>query len=94
ADTALAFALESQAALRDDLTILLMSATLDGQRYQQFFDCPIIESNGRSFPIDEVYIPVKDESRWLEQIPAIITQAIDEQAGSALVFLPGQREIN
>lgn len=94
ADTALAFALESQAALRDDLTILLMSATLDGQRYQQFFDCPIIESNGRSFPIDEVYIPLKDESRWLEQIPAIITQAVNEQAGSVLVFLPGQREIN
>ena len=94
ADTALAFALESQAALRDDLTILLMSATLDGQRYQQFFNCPIIESNGRSFPIDEVYIPLKDESRWLEQVPTIITQAVNEQAGSVLVFLPGQREIN
>ncbi|BDF93430.1 ATP-dependent helicase HrpB [Pseudoalteromonas sp. KAN5] len=94
ADTALAFALESQAALRDDLTILLMSATLDGQRYQQFFDCPIIESSGRSFPIDEVYIPLKDESRWLDQIPAIITQAVNEQVGSVLVFLPGQREIN
>ncbi|WP_029216131.1 MULTISPECIES: ATP-dependent helicase HrpB [Pseudoalteromonas] len=94
ADTALAFALESQAALRDDLTILLMSATLDGQRYQQFFDCLIIESSGRSFPIDEVYIPLKDESRWLDQIPAIITQAVNEQVGSVLVFLPGQREIN
>ncbi|MEM5549870.1 ATP-dependent helicase HrpB [Pseudoalteromonas neustonica] len=94
ADTALAFALESQAALRDDLTILLMSATLDSERYQHFFDCPIIRSSGRSFPIDEAYIPVKDESRWLDAIPAVIKHALDEQAGSALVFLPGQREIN
>lgn len=93
ADTALAFALESQAALREDLTILLMSATLDTERYSQFFDCPIIESQGRSYPIDEVYIPIKDESRWLDEIPAIIKQALSEQAGSALVFLPGQREI-
>ncbi len=93
ADTALAFALETQAALRDDLTILLMSATLDGERYSEFFDCPIISSEGRSYPIDEVYIPLKDESRWLDDIPAIIKQALNEQAGSALVFLPGQREI-
>ena len=56
ADTALAFALETQAALRDDLKILLMSATLDGERYSEFFDCPVVSSHGRSYPIDEVYI--------------------------------------
>ena len=94
ADTALAFALESQAALRDDLTILLMSATLDSERYQQFFDCSIISSHGRSFPIDEIYIPIKDESRWLDAMASIIKQALVEQTGSALVFLPGQYEIN
>ena len=93
ADTALAFALETQAALRDDLKILLMSATLDGERYSEFFSCPIISSEGRSYPIDEVYIPLKDESRWLDDIPALIKQALSEQTGSALVFLPGQREI-
>ncbi|TGE76109.1 ATP-dependent helicase HrpB [Pseudoalteromonas sp. KS88] len=93
ADTSLAFALESQGALREDLTILLMSATLDTERYVAFFDCPVVQSQGRSFPIDEVYIPLKDESRWLEEIPAIIKQALSEQAGSVLVFLPGQREI-
>jgi len=93
ADTSLAFALETQAALREDLTILLMSATLDTQRYVDFFDCPIVQSQGRSFPIDEVYIPLKDESRWLDEIPQIIKQALSEQTGSALVFLPGQREI-
>jgi ATP-dependent helicase HrpB len=94
ADTALAFALESQAALRDDLTILLMSATLDSERYQQFFDCSIISSHGRSFPIDEINIPIKDESRWLDAMASIIKQALVEQTGSALVFLPGQYEIN
>lgn len=93
ADTSLAFALETQAALREDLTILLMSATLDTQRYVDFFDCPIVQSQGRSFPIDEVYIPLKDESRWLDEIPQIIKQALSEQTGSALVFLPGQHEI-
>ena len=93
ADTSLAFALETQGALREDLTIMLMSATLDTQRYETFFDCPVIQSQGRSYPIDEVYIPLKDESRWLDELPAIIKQALAEQTGSALVFLPGQREI-
>ncbi|MCP4060058.1 MAG: DEAD/DEAH box helicase, partial [Pseudoalteromonas sp.] len=93
ADTSLAFALETQSALRDDLTILLMSATLDTERYTQFFDCPVIQSSGRSYPIDEVYIPIKDESRWLDAIPNIVKQALNEQSGSALVFLPGQFEI-
>lgn len=93
ADTALAFALESQAALREDLTIMLMSATLDSDRYTAFFNCPVIQSSGRSYPIDEIYCPLKDEGRWLDAIPAIIKQALNEQKGSALVFLPGQREI-
>ncbi|MBB1289513.1 ATP-dependent helicase HrpB [Pseudoalteromonas sp. SR43-6] len=93
ADTSLAFALETQSALREDLTIMLMSATLDTERYTAFFDCPVIQSSGRSYPIDEVYIPIKDESRWLDAIPNIIKQALNEQTGSALVFLPGQFEI-
>nr|WP_223231601.1 ATP-dependent helicase HrpB [Pseudoalteromonas distincta] len=93
ADTSLAFALETQSALREDLTIMLMSATLDTERYTAFFDCPVIQSSGRSYPIDEVYIPIKDESRWLDAIPNIIKQALNDQTGSALVFLPGQFEI-
>ncbi|PCJ38712.1 MAG: ATP-dependent helicase HrpB [Moraxellaceae bacterium] len=93
ADTALAFALETQAALRDDLKILLMSATLDAERIQATFDCPVLTSDGRSFPIDEYYHVVRDESRWLDAIPAVIKQAMADQPGSCLVFLPGQREI-
>ena len=99
ADTALAFALETQSALRDDLKVLLMSATLDAEHITQKLasfdhDCPVITSEGRSYPIDEKYIPLKDETRWLEKIPSIIKQALAEQTGSVLVFLPGQKEIN
>lgn len=92
ADTALAFALESQ-QLRDDLTLLIMSATLDTNRYQQFFHCPIIQSEGRSFPIEQVYVPLRDESRWLDAIAPLIHQALGQQTGSILVFLPGRKEI-
>lgn len=94
ADTALAFAIETQAVLRDDLTILLMSATLDANRIQKKFNCPVITSEGRSYPIGEIYVPLKNEQRWLDEMPSIIKKAIGEQTGSCLVFLPGQREIN
>ncbi|AOT10287.1 ATP-dependent helicase HrpB [Pseudoalteromonas luteoviolacea] len=93
ADTALAFALETQAALRDDLKILVMSATLDSERYQSFLQCPLIRSEGRGYPIAHKYIPVKDESQWLMQIAPVIRQALKEESGSILVFLPGQKEI-
>ena len=94
ADTALAFALETQTAFRDNLKILLMSATLDADKIQAKFDCPVITSEGRSYPIEEVYHPLRNEQRWLDEIPTLIKKAINEQAGSCLVFLPGQREIN
>lgn len=93
-DTALAFALETQEALRDDLTILLMSATFDADRIVAKFNCPVISSEGRSHPIDEIYHPLRDEKRWLDEVPTLIKKAIKEQAGSCLVFLPGRREIN
>lgn len=93
-DTALAFALETQDALRDDLKILLMSATLDADRIVAKFDCPVISSKGRSYSIDELYHPLRDEKRWLDEMPSLIKKAINEQTGSCLVFLPGRREIN
>ena len=61
ADTALALSLESQSALRDDLKILVMSATLDSERYQQFLQCPLIRSEGRSYPVEEMYVPLRNE---------------------------------
>jgi len=94
ADTALAFALETQAALRDDLKILLMSATLDSENIQARFKCPVISSEGRSYPIAEEYHLVRDERRWLDEVPGLIKKAMSEQQGSCLVFLPGQKEIH
>ncbi|WP_440055534.1 ATP-dependent helicase HrpB [Pseudoalteromonas sp. T1lg65] len=93
ADTALAFALESQAALREDLRILVMSATLDGARYQQFLQCHLIASQGQSYPVETIYQPLAKKSEWLEAIPNLILRALSEQQGSVLVFLPGKREI-
>lgn len=94
ADTALAFTLEVQATLRDDLTILLMSATLDADKIQTQFACPVITSEGSSYPVTEVYHSLANEQRWLDEMPGLIKKAIAEQPGSALVFLPGRREIN
>ena len=94
ADTALAFALETQTAFRDNLKILLMSATLDTDKIKAKFNCPVITSEGRSYPIEEIYQPLRNEQRWLDEIPALIKKAINEQPGSCLVFLPGQGEIN
>lgn len=93
ADTALAFALEIQATLRDDLKILIMSATLESDRMAAQLGCPVIQSHGRSFPVREMYQPLYDEKNWLAAMAPLITKAMQEQSGNCLVFLPGQREI-
>ncbi|WP_184705019.1 ATP-dependent helicase HrpB [Rhizobium lusitanum] len=94
ADFGLALALDVQSALRDDLRILVMSATLDVERVAGLLgQPPVIESMGRSFPID-----IRHQDRPAgERIEDTVTRAIlDAQAserGSILAFLPGQAEI-
>jgi ATP-dependent helicase HrpB len=92
-DFGLALALDVQGALRPDLRLLVMSATLDGARVARLLDgAPVIESEGRSFPVDIRYreraagIPVEDA------MAAAIRTALVEETGSVLAFLPGQRE--
>ncbi|MGL5481990.1 MAG: ATP-dependent helicase HrpB, partial [Aeromonas veronii] len=94
ADTALAFAIESQQGLRDDLKLLVMSATLDGMALETLLpDAPVVRSEGRGFPIDYHYRPA-NRQQWLEpQVGAVVLEALAEQDGSLLVFLPGQGEI-
>ncbi len=94
ADTALAFAIESQQGLRDDLKLLIMSATLDGMALEALLpDAPVIRSEGRGFPIDYHYRPI-NRQQWLEpQVGAVVLEALASHVGSALVFLPGQGEI-
>jgi len=94
ADTALAFAIESQQGLRDDLKLLIMSATLEGMALEALLPgAPVIRSEGRGFPIDYHYRPA-NRQQWLEpQVGAVVLEALAAHGGSALVFLPGQGEI-
>jgi len=94
ADLGLALALDAQQALRPDLRILAMSATLDGARVSALLgQCPVIESEGRAYPIETRYRP-RDPSRRIEDVIVdTIRYALSHDEGSLLVFLPGQSEI-
>lgn len=92
ADLALALSLDMQ-VLRDDLTLLLMSATLDSEYLAKTLDAPIITSEGRSYPVEMRYLPSKPE-QMTGRISSLITELLNEESGSMLVFLPGAKEIN
>lgn len=94
ADLGLALALEAQAGLRDDLRILVMSATLDGARVSKLMgDCPVIVSEGRAYPIETRHLPREARSRMEEDMLRAIMTALRAESGSILAFLPGQAEI-
>ncbi|HEV2504821.1 MAG TPA: ATP-dependent helicase HrpB [Mesorhizobium sp.] len=93
-DFGLALALDVQGALRPDLRLVVMSATLDGARVAKLLsDAPVIESEGRSFPVEIRYderpsgIPIE------EAMAKAVRTALVDETGSVLAFLPGQREI-
>ncbi|WP_075216852.1 ATP-dependent helicase HrpB [Mongoliimonas terrestris] len=93
-DLGLALALDSADALRDDLRILVMSATLDGARVAGLLgDAPVVTSEGRAFPVATRHVPRDPAERFEDQVAALVLRALGEDAGSALVFLPGQGEI-
>lgn len=93
ADLGLALTLEVQQALRDDLRILVMSATLDGEPVVHLLsDAPLITSEGRSYPVEVRHTPpgrVPPDRHLAETV----ARALTEQSGSILVFLPGGGEI-
>lgn len=92
-DLGLAFALETQSALREDLRIIVMSATLDGKRLADWLQAPLIQSEGRLFPVDTRYAPLPVNT-WPEQHTAnVILRALAQEPGNVLVFLPGLREL-
>lgn len=102
ADLGLALSLEVQQTLREDLKLLIMSATLDIKGLSQLLDGPpIIHSRGRSFEVAIDYMPIKKHFDWLSQIPLAVNQlikSIDISKGQSLakdilVFLPGVAEI-
>ena len=94
ADLGLALVRESQQALREDLRLLVMSATLDtGPIAQVLGDVPVITSEGRAFPVDVHYRPLPRSGRMVDQVTAVVREALADQSGSLLVFLPGVGEI-
>jgi len=93
-DLGLALALDT-ATLRPDLRILIMSATLDSaQMSNMLSNAPLIVSEGRAFPVDTHYLPLKPNVRIEDHTAAAVLNAIDHELGSILVFLPGQAEIH
>ena len=98
ADLSLAFCLQSQELLRPDLRMLIMSATLNTEAISRLLDnAPVIVSEGRSYPVENIYLPANavppDRYKLADSITQLLTKVITEEQGNALVFLPGLREI-
>lgn len=92
-DFGLALALDVRGALRPDLKLLVMSATLDGARVSSLLGAPIVQSEGRAFPVEIRHQP-RDAAEPVEDAVArAIRSALAGEDGSLLAFLPGQREI-
>ena len=92
-DLGAALALDVQATLRPDLRLLVMSATLDGERIARWLDAPRLSSPGRSFPVAIVHAPARPQERLEHQLARVARQALTETDGDVLAFLPGRREI-
>lgn len=93
ADLGLALALEVQAQLRPDLRIVVMSATLDGERLAKTLDAPRLTSAGRSYPVRIAYPPRQGNEPEEAQLKRAVELALHDTDGDLLVFLPGLREI-
>ncbi|KWV47834.1 ATP-dependent helicase [Bradyrhizobium macuxiense] len=94
ADLGLALARDAQTGLREDLRILVMSATLDGARVAKLLgDAPVVESEGRAFPVETRYLGRKADAPLERQMADAIATALRADAGSVLAFLPGAAEI-
>lgn len=93
-DFGLALALDAQGALRPDLRLVAMSATLDGARFAALMDsAPVIQSEGRSHPLDLVHLGRDGSGRIEDAMTSAIRQAMREREGGLLAFLPGVAEI-
>ncbi|HYM36418.1 MAG TPA: ATP-dependent helicase HrpB, partial [Steroidobacteraceae bacterium] len=103
ADLGLALCLDVQEQLRDDLKLLVMSATLDGDAVARLLgDAPIVISEGKAYPVETIYrtrnpspqpSPTRGEGDIVRAVASTVTRALDTHQGDMLVFLPGQGEI-
>lgn len=94
ADMGLALARDAQQGLREDLRILVMSATLDGARVAKLLgEAPVVESEGLAFPVETRYLGRKIDAPIERQMADAIAAALRADSGSVLAFLPGAAEI-
>ena len=95
ADLGLALTLRTQGLVRDDLRILVMSATLDGEAVAALLGgAPIVTSEGRAYPVETRYVEARKNVRMEASVAAVVADAIRRDDGDVLVFLPGAREIH
>ena len=94
ADLGLALVRDAQQGLREDLKILVMSATLDGARVAALLgNAPVVESEGRAFPVETRYLGRDPRARIEQQVTDAVQRVLRAETGSLLVFLPGAAEI-
>ena len=94
ADVGLAFCLQSQAVLREDLRLVVMSATLAAQKVAALLgQAPVIVSEGRLFPVAVHRVGRQDKLTIEENVAEVVRKALAQEAGDVLVFLPGAHEI-
>ena len=94
ADLGLALALDAQGALREDLRLLVMSATLDGARVRSLLgEAPLIEAQGRAYPVQTRHVGRNPGARIEDEVARVTLDALACESGSILVFLPGIGEI-
>lgn len=93
ADVAMALTKESQSVLREDLRILIMSATLNQNKLTDLLQAPLVESKGRQYPVAINYLQDADPYLLPEMAADTAVKALKENDGDILIFLPGQGEI-
>ena len=96
ADLGLALSLEVCAALRDDLMVLVMSATLDAEPVAKLIGAPVVTSAGRAYPVETRWLdrPAPPQTRRPDLVADLVLRAVSEtDEGGILVFLPGEGEI-
>lgn len=92
-DLALALCADAAEGLRDDLRLLVMSATLDGERVAELLRAPSLRSEGRSYPVTVQYLPEGADGPLPQAAAAAVRRAVRQESGDILVFLPGAGEI-
>jgi ATP-dependent helicase HrpB len=92
-DVGLALAREIRSALRPDLRLVAMSATLDAEQFRSYLDADLHRSEGRTYPIETIHVSRDPHVRMEDHVVRVTLRALKEQSGSVLVFLPGVGEI-